>query len=243
MEPPEKDLPYLEKVEPVRIFEQAVAQLRELILTGQVLPGERLPAEKILREKLNVGRSTVREALRILEAEGLVEVRRGKGTFVVEKPFFIQPRAEVMRWLESQLEAIEEVLQVRDCIEPRAASLAAEKQDLMRIAEIRKIVAEQNELLKAFRDGVDLNFDRLALLDSAFHIAIAHASGNHLFLEVLSHILPAFNQSNRAALYVTGRWENIESEHLKILQAIEAGDAAGAELAMRQHIQQVESAF
>lgn len=82
-----------------------------------------------------------------------------------------------------------------------------------------------------------------ALLDSAFHIAVAHASGDHLILKVISHILPAFKQSDRAVLNIAGHREDIENEHLQILKTIKTGDAAGAERAMDSYIHQVEIAF
>ncbi len=75
--------PRLQKVAPVRIFEQAVEQLRELIMTGRLLPGDRLPTEQELCRQLSIHRSTVREALRVLEAEGLVECG-GYGRYVID---------------------------------------------------------------------------------------------------------------------------------------------------------------
>ena len=75
----------LKKVERIRVFDQAVVQLRAAILDGQYPPASRLPTEQELCDVLDVSRSTIREALRVLETEGLIEVRRGSGAYVAEK--------------------------------------------------------------------------------------------------------------------------------------------------------------
>ncbi len=232
--------PRLQKVAPVRIFEQAVEQLRELILTGRLLPGDRLPTEQELCRQLSISRSTVREALRVLEAEGLVEVRRGMGTYVIEQPNVMLPRGEVSLWIENHRDAIEQMLQVRESIETTAASLAAQRANPVVLQEISQVMAELNEQIANFRQTGEENYDRLALLDASFHMAVAAASGNDLMIEVISHILPAFNQSNKAVLYVTGRMETMESEHQAIVDAITAGDAESAGQAMRRHILRVK---
>ena len=87
------------KVAPVRVFEQAVGQIRELIVTGAWAVGEKLPTEQDLGRQLEVSRSSVREALRVLEAEGLVEVKRGLGTFVCARPTVRPAPGSAGRWL------------------------------------------------------------------------------------------------------------------------------------------------
>lgn len=232
--------PRLQKVAPVRIFEQAVQQLRELILTGQLLPGDRLPTEQVLCRQLSISRSTVREALRVLEAEGLVEVRRGMGTYVIEQPTVVQPAGEVRQWIENHREAIEQVLQVRESIETTTACLAAQRANSETLEELEKVLLDQNEQIAHIRRSGEENYDRLALLDAAFHMAVASASGNDLMVEVISHILPAFNQSNKAVLYVTGQMDTMATEHHSIVAAIQTGDCAAAAQAMRLHIQRVK---
>lgn len=98
--------PGLQPILKVRVFEQAVGQIRAAILSGQYKPGERLPTEADLSSVLGVGRSTVREAIRVLEAEGLVDSRRGAGTFVAQKPGLAATRGEVLRWLSQREETV-----------------------------------------------------------------------------------------------------------------------------------------
>lgn len=242
-DPLESEPPLLQKVAPIRIFEQAVEQIRALILNGQVKPGDRLPPEHVLCQQLNISRSTVREAMRVLESEGLIEVRRGMGAFVLQPPIPAEPRLDILNWLENHREAITMVIQVRDCIEPRAAMLAAQKKDRVRILEIQKILNEHTVLLDEFERGKEQNIYQLAKLDSDFHVAIARAGGNDLLLDIVAYVLPAFIQSNQAVLDITKRWQEIGKEHHAIFRAIEMGQPEEAQRAMRYHIKQVGSGF
>lgn len=230
----------LQKVFAVRIFEQAVEQIRSLIEGGELAAGEKLPNEQELSRQLNVSRSSVREALRVLEAEGLVEVRRGSGTYVTLRPNLAQRRSELAHWLEQREETLEQVLQVRESIEGLAASLAAARVTPSALAELRAIVDEQAALAPCLADGSEDVLDALARLDAAFHLAISSASGNDIAHEIITHILPAFNESNKAVLYLGCRADQMETEHAEILAALESGDAAAAERAMRMHILQVK---
>ncbi len=229
----------LHKVEPVRVFEQAVKQLRQLILEGSLVVGERLPTEQELGVKLGVGRSSIREALRVLEAEGLVEVRRGAGTFVALPSLWRGARGEIVRWLGQRKESLEQLLQVRESIEALTSSLAASSATPEQIVEIRKILTAQENVRS---DTVESQaIDRMAKLDLEFHLAISKASGNDIADEIVTHLLPAFYEGNEAVLYVAGRLERLVAEHRDILAAIEASNAELAESRMRQHVARVHS--
>ncbi len=222
------------KVAPVRIFEQAVGQIRELIVTGAWAVGEKLPTEQDLGRQLDVSRSSVREALRVLEAEGRVEVKRGLGTFVAARPV----PGELVRWLAQRGETLEQVLLVRERIESLAAELAALQITPAQLAELDRLLAEQRRASAGARAD-DAAVDGLARLDAAFHLAIAAASGNDIVLEIVTHLIPAFQESNKAVLYLGRRAPQMETEHTDIRAALAAGDALTAGAAMRQHIARV----
>jgi len=235
-----QDTPLFQKVAPVRIFEQAVEQLRDLIVSGRLKPGDRLPTEQVLCRQLNISRSTVREALRVLEAEGWVEVRRGMGSFIVERPVTILPRSEIGQWLESHRTAIEQVIQVRESIEPSAAELAALNSTPEELHNIQNLVVDLASIIDQIRQrGDEALYSQLAQVDTSFHQAIAEASDNDLMVELISQILPMFYQSDLAVLFVTGRMDMILSEHQAIANAIAAGDAAAARQAMQEHLYQI----
>ncbi|HEX7974408.1 MAG TPA: FadR/GntR family transcriptional regulator [Anaerolineales bacterium] len=231
----------LRRVEPVRIFEQAVEQIRSLIANGTWTPGDKLPTEQELGRQFNVSRSSVREALRVLESEGLIEARRGSGTYVVDSPAPGRSSRELAQWLVQREETLEQVLQVRERIEGLTASLAATLASGEDLAQIRAIVEEQARKIEEQGCEGDACVEMLARLDAAFHLAISSASGNDFAHEIISHVIPAFNASNKAVLYLRQRADTMEQEHREILAALEAHDPAAAEQAMHRHILKVRA--
>ncbi|MFV9675556.1 MAG: FadR/GntR family transcriptional regulator [Anaerolineales bacterium] len=229
----------LKKVKRVRVFDQAVEQLRAAILDGQYLPSSRLPTEQELCDVMDVSRSTIREALRVLETEGLIEVRRGSGAYVTEQLNNLATRGEILGWLAQREESMSQILEVREAIEWLTASLAAKShtQDLGEKLQgiIDKQWAESN-ITEGEPDMV-----ALANLDVQFHITISEASGNDIAREIVAHILPAFLEANRAVLWVGKSIEISIREHQTIVDAITAGDRNAAEKAMRTHITRVRS--
>ncbi len=229
----------LQKLAPVRIFEQAVEQIRDLIVSGALASGEKLPPEQELSRQLGVSRSSVREALRVLEAEGSIEIRRGSGAFICTRLVPNQRRGELLSWLAQREETLEQVLEVRESIETLTASLAARAASPESLAEIRGLVEEQKKLSQHLNGDGDAEIDSLARLDALFHPAVSGASGNDIANEIISHLIPAFNESNRAVLYLGQRAQKMDCEHQAILAALEARDPAAAAEAMRAHIEQV----
>jgi GntR family transcriptional regulator, transcriptional repressor for pyruvate dehydrogenase complex len=231
--------PLFRKLAPVRIFEQVVNQIRDMILNGVFHPGDKLPSEQELEKQFNVSRSSIREALRVLEYDGFVEVRRGSGTFIADYAERRNGRIEVARWLEKREDTLQEVLQVREYLEGLNASLAASKADKEKIASIGSIQEEYSALVKSEKADDDIDINELVRLDLKFHMSISEAGSNSLVHELVSNVVPAFQDSNKAVLYVGASSEKTMLEHKKILDAIESGDPAAAELAMRDHISRV----
>lgn len=229
----------LVKVVPVRVFEQAVEQIRALIANGSFPLGAKLPTEQELVRQLNVSRSSAREALRVLEAEGLIEVVHGSGAYVAENPSPRTRDGALAKWLEEREETLEQVLQVRESLEGLSASLAASSVSPASLAELRNIVDEQLKIVQRSTEGGDASIDELARLDANFHLAISRASGNDIAGEIISHIIPSFTEGNKALLFVFQRAKRMEREHRRILDALETRNSAAAETAMRAHISRV----
>lgn len=208
-------------------------------MQGDLRPGDQLPTEQELCSALDVGRSSVREALRVLEAEGLIEVRRGLGAFVAPRSIWSTARNEVARWLEQHEESLVQLLEVRESIEGLTAARAASSVSAETLAELTAIVEQQ--AAKAADDDATQHIDELADLDIRFHLVIAEASGNDIAGEIVNHIVPAFCEGNKAVLHVGRRADKMVEEHRAILEAIKAGDSAGAERAMRAHITRVRA--
>jgi len=224
------------KLFPVRIFEQVVAQIKDLILSGTFQPGDKLPSELELEKQLEVSRSSIREALRVLEYEGLVEVRRGSGTYIA--PYSKQKgHIEVAKWLEQREEILKELLQVREHLEGLTASLAATNAD-------QEVTEELGNMLYQIKEVVEdspLDVEKMAYLDTQFHLTICRASKNSLLNELLAYVIPSFQASNQAVIYIEESLEQLLSDHTEIFSAIVTKDARAAEIAMRKHIVRVQN--
>lgn len=229
----------LSRVERIRVFDQAVEQIRAAILAGQYPPGSRLPTEKELCDVLDVSRSTIREALRVLEAEGLIEVRRGSGAYVTEQLNNLATRGEILGWLAKREETVIQILEVRESIEWLTASLAAMSHSEELVAGLQGIVDQQWDEARKSDGEPDIN--RLADLDVQFHLMISETCGNDIAHEIVTHIVPAFSEANRAVLWAGKKIDYSIKEHQAILDAIEAGDQMAAESAMRAHITRVRN--
>lgn len=212
-----------------RSFELVIRELRKAIDRGMLKPGEKLPPEPELARQFGVSRSALREALKSLELTGYLEVRRGYGggTFVAAPPsddFTTVPALQVRTLDISPAQLIE----VRLAIEPSAARLAAKRADLERLLAVHA----------AHEQGVrtDGRPARVLAALADFHVAVARASANPVFVAVMEGLRPAIYRAlNRPAQDAT--WASAcRTEHAGILERIEAGDVEGAELAMFRHL-------
>jgi len=203
------------------------AALRAALAGGRWEVGHRLPNEAELARELGVGRSSVREAVRLLARDGLLDVRHGVGTFVARTPAgrdTVDERLRRARLLE--------VYEVRRALEVEAARLAAERSLPEERAELGRLFAEhQAHSPQAAAEFVDT--------DLAFHLAVVELSRNAVLLDLFTAALPIL----RTALV-----EMIENEpglpdtscaHLDLLAALEAGDAAAATAATLDNLEVV----
>lgn len=230
----------LRKINRTRFFEQVVDQIRVLIESGEVLVGERLPTESELSEQLNIGRSSIREALRVLETEGLIEVRQGAGTFVMPRSEWNSSRNEAVGWLKQRGESLIQLLQVREWLEGLSVSLVAVNPSAELIDKLENILKEMAFLVKdARQNNMEVDLNQIAALNTSFHLTISSYSGNLIAHELLSHILPAFSESNKAVIYTNPELDLQAAEHSHVLEAIKDCDPERAETTLRRHIARV----
>jgi len=212
--------------------EEVRRQLEGAIRSGDFGPGERLPSERELVETFGVSRVSVREAIRSLEALGLVRVYQGRGAFVSDRRSGLgEPMA---RWLDVHRGEVLELLGVRGALDEQAAAATVEEFDAGKV----KAVADAHV---AFAAAVERGapMEELVPLDIDFHVAIAEASGNRLLYDLLSDLHHYLAESRYLALAPKGRPERSAAEHADIVAAIQARDAAAARLAIRRHIDSV----
>ncbi|HVJ59839.1 MAG TPA: FadR/GntR family transcriptional regulator [Burkholderiaceae bacterium] len=205
-------------------------QLRKQILGGELAPGAPLPTERDLVLQTRLSRGSVREALRILEAEGLVSTRPGRlGGSVARQPGDESLAKYINLFVHGRGISLKSVLQTREAIEPALARLAA----------LNRTAAERDELVRATERVEQAYADTpLYLAENVkWHCAIAAASHNEL--------LRAFMVAISSMIYKASAIENFATEdirrvvikaHRRILDAIVAGDGAAAERRMARHL-------
>jgi DNA-binding FadR family transcriptional regulator len=223
--------------EPLRsmpIKERVIRRLVELIEAGTIAAGEQLPGERDLSDQLQVSRGTVREAVQFVQALGLVEVRRGSGTFVRASTDRRQLEAEWRQWTIRHADRIHELLEVRKGLESFAAELAAE-----RIGG--EGAAELEQALHDMEDAVD-RFDTTGLVqaDVAFHHAFCAAAGNAALLELADAMGQQLLPERGAIFGLAKRPARSLLEHRAIDDAIRSGDGHRARASVIAHLASVE---
>ncbi len=202
-------------------------RIRQSILLGKALPGDRLPPERQLAESLGVSRVTVREALRVLQGEGLISTSRGNagGTFIKDLESSREERILKLVNAKSELAHIHEL---RLALEPMAAGLAAKRasSDVLQHLEVVQASLYSSTGVATFRQA-----------DSAFHLGVAAASGNPCILAAVedarARLFTALDVSDfRVHQETSGR------AHAEILAALREGDTASASTAMAEHLEQ-----
>ena len=203
-------------------------QLVELIELQKLLPGDKLPPERQLAELLEVSRPSLREALHILQAQGVVQIKHGQGTFVQEPVVAQELRASVM----TKTHGLNELFDAREVLEVPAAKWAAEK-----------ATKEDIRLLRATLNQIDtitsikpIDFDQLQALDAKFHLSIVGIAGNRFINQTLNVLQDVMRMSMETTLRLPGRSEISRNQHSEILAAIESGNGDLASSLTLQHI-------
>ncbi|MDQ3812268.1 MAG: FadR family transcriptional regulator [Chloroflexota bacterium] len=220
----------LEPVKRSRIYQHIVDQIQALIREGRWRPGDQIPPERELAERFRVSRASVREALRALEMQGIIESRQGGGTFVrsADTEALVPPLAAAI--LRGQRE-MTEVLEVRELIEPGIAGLAATRATAEVVSELEHILERQRQAIAAGRPFVDE--------DTAFHYTLARAADNHILLRLHNVILDVLRESRQTYLHVPDRPQMSVRGHEAILAAVRAHDGQAAQRASLQHVLEV----
>ncbi len=212
-----------------RLGDLIYGQILERILSGALKEGDKLPSESEICRSSQVSRPTVREALMRLHADGLVMTRQGSGTYVQHRPSKHLARLAKASDVAEMLRCFE----VRLGLESQAASLAAQRRTA---GQLDRIFSALDALRAAFAGG-----DVPARMDFAFHLAVAEASGNPLFGEVLETLNGTIQDIMTVALGITRagseeRGRRVFDEHEAVAEAIRQGDAEAAALTMRYHL-------
>jgi DNA-binding FadR family transcriptional regulator len=195
--------------------DRAASGIRALIASGEYGPGDKLPAERDLAAKLQISRPALREGIRRLRSGGVLESRRGAGTYVATVD-------------------IDSIFDVRIRLEPLAAERAATRRTAAELAEMRKTV---KLLRKEFDDP-----ERFARTDARFHAAVAEASRNPILQATLNR-LGELMMVTRVVVTDDNHRSTGLADVEKVLEAIEDGHPANAAVAMEEHIRVVHDEY
>ncbi|MEU6426641.1 FCD domain-containing protein [Microbispora sp. NPDC046973] len=223
-----------------RAFEEVLARIEERITADGLTVGDRLPGERQLAEQLGVGRSSVREALRVLETLGVVASQAGRGpdagAVLTSRPG--DALTDLLRLhLGLATLSMREVIDTRLMIEQWAASRAAAAPTLSAsplTASARTATARMAEAIAA----MDAARDPAEFVehDIAFHLALAEAAGNRLIVAIMRALRDALRRYAVDAVVRLGDTGGLQDDHRRIHRAIEDGDAGAATDAVAEHL-------
>ena len=198
------------------------------ILAGEYAPGDTLSGEIAFAEELEVSRSAYREAVQVLTAKGLVESRTKTGTRVLPRSRWNLLDPDVLAWAfagEPDVDFVRNLFELRAIVEPAAAALAAERRDKVDLKVMKDALAEMR------RHTVSTELGRAA--DRDFHTAILQATRNDALLTLSASIGAAVNLTTEFKQRGRTLPRNALPDHLRVYEAIAAGDANEASQAMR----------
>jgi GntR family transcriptional repressor for pyruvate dehydrogenase complex len=217
-----------------RLADVLYGQLLMRIVNGDVAEGDRLPSEAEIGKMFGASRPVVRQALMQLQVDGLVYARKGAGTFVRMRPparlnDFVEP-ADVASYLRS--------FELRTAVESEAARLAALRRTRSHLKAIKDAARALEDAITRKETGHEQDF--------GFHMAIAEATDNELFVSVLEELADTMHGSMAMGLSLTRtgsdlRRSQVLREHWQIADAVAAQDAEAASLYMRFHLLQTRS--
>lgn len=210
-----------------KLYEQVVVRLREHVAASGLDVGDRLPPERELADRLGVSRASVRQAIVVLEVQGLVEVRHGGGTYLRERVLDSEPVEELV----ARRRRLPDVLDAREALETKLAELAAERRTEQDLTEIDAALADMRTQI----ESGDLGGDG----DRRFHAAITAAAHSTMLAEFMRTIADEIAESRQESLRQPNRPPKSLGQHERIAEAIRAGNARTAVTAMRRHLRTV----
>lgn len=216
------NLPVLEeKSLPQKVSEDILS----FILDENLQPGDRLPNESVLSQRLNVGRSSLREAMKLLASRNIVTIRQGSGTYIAASPGIVEDPLG-LTFIHDKEKLVHDLLEIRFLLEPSIAGMAARSANDGDIQKIMELCLEVEELLKSGKDHTQKDIE--------FHTAIAMSSKNI----VIPRLIPVINSS--IPLFVETTENRLEKEtietHREIAEAIRDHDVLKAQDAMYLHL-------
>ncbi|MDY0362699.1 MAG: FadR/GntR family transcriptional regulator [Desulforegulaceae bacterium] len=217
-----------------KIYEKIASEIESLISSKILKPGDKIPAERKLAKDFNVSRNTIREAVKILAEKQAVFTKTGSGTFVSQNA-----AQTISKALEDSFgkrkKRLNEIIELRQIIEPGTAALAAEKITQKQIEKLVEIIQEQEK-----NSGSKLTFGKL---DELFHKTIAKASSNSVILSLYDKFTDIISETRVENLISSERIKNSIILHKKLLDAIKNKDSKKAFELMEEHMKEIKESL
>jgi DNA-binding FadR family transcriptional regulator len=219
---------------PTRVFQEVVGQIEEAILTGRIEAGQTLPSERDLKQMFHISRGTLREALRVLEHKGLIEIRMGVGGGSVVRAMDAGGVTESLGLLiRSQAVSLQHLAEFRQGVEGSIAAQAAERRTPADVCKLRELLAAA----RACVAGGDRRRDEFLEKDKQIHTAIAATTQNPIYQSVLASIHENIHRYYDRFLSMDEReLEENYRDLCGLVEAIAAGSAVEARRLARAHV-------
>ena len=219
------------EITPVRLYESVIEQVMNLIKNNKLKPGDKLPPERELAEKLSISRGSLREAFRVLESRGLIKSKPGGGRYIrgIRKNGHNSTENIILSLEKS---SILELLEAREIFEIKIAEIAAQRATTEEIELIEKALNKINQ-------KEELKDDKKTESDTEFHLAIAGASHNFVFVNIITLHLNLLKETREKTWQIPGRREKQYQEHQEILQAIKEHNSKKVGEAMLKHLRNI----
>lgn len=216
-----------------KLYEQVTHQIERRILSGELRSGDRLPTERELAEQFQVSRTAVREAMKILAQKGLIEMRPGRGTIVIDgTPAAMRNSIGLLMKVKlGEVGGSDSLVEVREILEGGIAALAAARATEADIEAMGRAIQAMDESLD--------NAEAFIAADNAFHEALARATQNPLVLVLVNSIVPLLSEQRKQIFAVEGGPQRGQFHHKRILESIMQHEPEVARAAMHAHLQQV----
>ena len=211
------------------LSDQVAHQILRLIISKELKPGDRLPSLDDLCDSLGVSRTSVREGLKLLNAWGVIEIKRGTGTFVTDSVVNVL-HVPLKISAERGEQMVLKLHQVREALEPNIAEIAAREASKEHLKEIKFALDRMTDTPENSEDFIHYDLE--------FHSSIAEATGNKLFLIIIYPIIDLLQDTLKLAVKPSGARERAQRYHHEIFAQIKARNPEGARKVMQEHLNQ-----
>jgi GntR family transcriptional regulator, transcriptional repressor for pyruvate dehydrogenase complex len=215
------------------VYQDVREHIQELIRKGDLREGDKLPPERKLAETFDVSRNSVREAIRVLAENNIVQSRQGDGTYVCAADDGSLMNS-VSKALEYKRRRVGEIFEFRRILEPQIAFLAAKNITRSEVDRLKVLIFDQERRIVSGEEDSDL--------DAVFHLSLARATRNSVIVQVLRTLNDVLSETRSNGLQTEERRAASVRTHILIVDALEKRDPEAAKQAMKMHLLEVEQA-